>query len=156
MDITIDVGNYKLNVRAACIIKHNNKILVHKNINEDHYALLGGRVGIGETSEETIKREVQEELGKEIDIIGYMSTIENFFEMKGSKYHEYIFIYKAEFKEEKDKLIEEPLQNMEGKNYLRYEWLDLNKINNYPVLPKVAKEILKEEKYPVHKINIDD
>ena len=156
MDVTIDVGNYKLNVRAACIIKHNNKILVHKNINEDHYALLGGRVGIGETSEETIKREVQEELGKEIDIIGYMSTIENFFEMKGSKYHEYIFIYKAEFKEEKDKLIEEPLQNMEGKNYLRYEWLDLNKINNYPVLPKVAKEILKEEKYPVHKINIDD
>ena len=51
MDITIDVGNYKLNVRAACIIKHNNKILVHKNTNKEHYCLIGGRVGIGETSE---------------------------------------------------------------------------------------------------------
>ena len=66
MDITIDVGNYKLNVRAACIIKHNNKILVHKNINEDHYALLGGRVEIGESSEDTIKREIKEELGKKL------------------------------------------------------------------------------------------
>ena len=26
MDITIDVNDYKLNVRAACVIKHNNKI----------------------------------------------------------------------------------------------------------------------------------
>lgn len=155
MDITIDVGNYKLNVRAACIIKHNNKILVHKNINKDHYALLGGRVEIGESSEETIKREVQEELGKEIDITGYMSTVENFFKMKGSKYHEYMFIYQAEFKEEKDKLIEETLLNIEGKDFLRYEWLDLNKIDNYPILPKIVKEILKEDKYPVHKINLD-
>lgn len=155
MDITIDVGNYKLNVRAACIIKHNNKILVHKNINEDHYALLGGRVEIGESSEDTIKREIKEELGKEIDIKGYMATVENFFEMKGYKYHEYMFIYQAEFKEEKDKLIEDTLENVEGKDYLRYEWLDLDKIEEYVILPRVAKEIFKEDKYPVHKINID-
>ena len=153
MDITINVENYKLNARAACIIKHNNKILVHKNTNEDHYALLGGRIEIGESSEETIKREVLEELRKEIDITGYIATIENFFEMKGSKYHEYMFIYKAEFKEEKDKLIEETLRNMEGKDYLKYEWLDLEHIEDYPLLPKVVDEILKEKAYPVHKIN---
>ena len=155
MDITIDVEDYKLNVRAACIIKHNNRILVHRNINKDHYCLIGGRVEIGESSEDAIKREVKEELGKEIEIDGYISTVENFFEMKGSKYHEYMFIYQAEFKEEKDKLIEDTLQNMEGKDFLRYEWLDLNKIDNYTVLPKVIKEILKEDKYPVHKINLD-
>ena len=126
MDITIDVEDYKLNVRAACIIKHNNKILVHRNINKEHYCLIGGRVEIGESSEDTIKREVQEELGKEIEIKRYISTIENFFEMKGSNYHEYMFIYQAEFKEDKDKLIEETLQNVEGKNFLRYEWLDLD------------------------------
>lgn len=153
MDITINVDEYKLNARAACIISHNNKILVHKNINSDHYALLGGRVKIGESSEETIKREVLEELGKEVEITGYIATIENFFEMKGFKYHEYMFIYKAEFKEEKDKLIEEILQNMEGKDYLKYKWLDLEHIEDYPLLPRVVNNILKEETYPVHKIN---
>ena len=43
MDITIDVDNYKLNVRAAGVMIHNGKILVHRNINSDHYALIGGR-----------------------------------------------------------------------------------------------------------------
>lgn len=68
MDITIDVDNYKLNVRAACIIKHNNKVLFHRNVHADHYCLIGGRVEIGENSEDTIKREIKEELGKEIEI----------------------------------------------------------------------------------------
>ena len=107
MDITIDVNDYKLNVIAACVIKHNNKILVHKNINSNHYCLIGGRVKIGEDSETTIKREVEEEIGKQIEITGYIATIENFFEMKGSKYHEYMFVYQAEFKEAEDKKIEE-------------------------------------------------
>ena len=156
MDITIDVEDYKLNVRSACIIKHNNKILVHKNINSDHYCLIGGRVAIGENSEQTIKREVKEEIGKEIEIKGYIGTIENFFEMKGSKYHEYMFIYQAEFKEEKDKKIETELRNVEGKEYLKYYWIDLDKIEKYPILPKVVKDILKEEKYPVHIINEDN
>ena len=64
---------------------HNGKILVHRNINSGHYALIGGRVEIGENSADTIKREIKEELGKNIKITGYISTIENFFEMKGSK-----------------------------------------------------------------------
>jgi hypothetical protein len=94
-------------------------------------------------------------MGKEIEIIGYIATIENFFEMKGSKYHEIMFVHKAEFKDEKDKLIEGTIKNIEGKDFLIYEWIDLNKIDNYPIMPKVIKEILKEKVLPVHKINND-
>ena len=153
MDLTIDVENYKLNIRAASMIIHNNKLLVHKNIKEDHYALLGGRIQIGENSEETLKREIKEELDKEIEIIGYAATVENFFEMKGKKYHEIMFIHKAEFILEEDKCTEETLKNKEGKDYLKYEWLDLDKIDEYNILPKLMKEVIKEGKYPVHIIN---
>ena len=125
MDITIDVDDYKLNVRAAGVMIHNGKILVHRNVNSDHYALIGGRVEIGESSANTIKREIKEELGKDIEITGYISTIENFFEMKGSK------------------------------DYLQYEWIDLDKIEEYPLLPKAIKDVLKENKFPIHKINND-
>lgn len=155
MDITIDVEDYKLNVRAAGVIIHNNKVLVHKNVNSDHYALVGGRIEIGENSVDTIKREIKEELGKEIEITGYISTIENFFEMKGSKYHEIMFVHKVEFVDEKDKKIEYALENIEGKDYLKYEWLELDKIEQYPLWPKAIREILKENKFPVHKINND-
>ena len=155
MDITIDVENYKLNVRAAGVIIHNNKLLVHRNIKNDHYALVGGRVAIGEDSETTLKREIMEEMGKEIEITGYISTIENFFEMKGSKYHEIMFVHQAEFLNEEDKKIEQTLQNIEGKDYLQYEWLDLDKIEEYPLRPESIKSVLKNGKFPVHKINID-
>ena len=94
MDLCLDVGEYKLNIRAAGVIIHNNKVLTHKNVNKDHYAIPGGRIEIGENSEETLKREMQEELGKEIEIKDYMATIENFFEMDGKKYHEFYFYIK--------------------------------------------------------------
>ena len=155
MDITIDVEEYKLNVRAAGIIIHNNKILTHRNTKSDHYALIGGRVEIGEDSETTLKREIMEEMGKEIEITGYISTIENFFEMESKKYHEIMFVHKAEFKNEKDQKIEDTIKNIEGKDYLVYEWIPLEKIDEYPIKPEVVKEILKQGKFPIHKINKD-
>ena len=106
MDITIDVNDYKLNVRAAGVIIHNGKILVHRNVNIDHYALIGGRVEIGEDSASTVKREVEEETGKKVEIIGYVATIENFFKMKGAKYHEIMFVHRVEFVDDEDKKIE--------------------------------------------------
>ena len=155
MDITIDVEEYKLNVRAAGIIIHNNKVLTHRNTKSDHYALIGGRVEIGEDSETTLKREIMEEMGKEVEITGYISTIENFFKMNSQKYHEIMLVHKAEFKNEKDQKIEDTIKNIEGKDYLVYEWIPLEKIDEYPIKPEVVKEILKQGRFPIHKINKD-
>ena len=155
MDLTIPVEDYKLNVRAGVIIIHDGKVLTHRNLKSDHYAMLGGRVAIGEDSETTAKREVLEELGKEIEITGYVSTIENFFEMKGSKYHEIEVVHLDEFKDEEDKKIQHTLKNIEGDDRIVYEWIDIDKIDDYPLQPKVLKDIIKENKFPVHKINKD-
>ena len=155
MDLTINVEDYKLNVRATVIIEHNGKILAHKNVRSNHYALIGGRVKIGEDSETTVKREMMEELGKKIEVTGYVATIENFFEMNGTKYHEILFVHKAEFVDEEDKKIEYSLKNIEGEDWLQYEWLDISKIDEYPLLPSSIKSVLKENKFPVHKITKD-
>ena len=153
MDLTIDVEDYKLNVRAAGIIIHNGKFLAHRNVNSDHYALVGGRVEIGEDSATTVVREVQEEMNKKIELIGYVATIENFFEMKGRKYHEIMFVHKAEFVDEDDKKIEETIKNAEGRDELQYEWIELDKIDEYNVVPGVIKDVLKEKEWPVHRVN---
>ena len=47
------------------------------------------------------------------------------------------------------------MKNKEGKEYLQYEWLDLDKIEEYNILPKCVNQILKENKFPIHKINND-
>lgn len=156
MDICIDVGEkHRLNIRAACVIIHQNKMLVHHKLNKPHYCLLGGRVEIGEDSQTTIKREVLEELGKEIEITKELGIIENFFQMDGKQYHEIMFIYFAEFVNEEDKQITHTLQNCEGKSELQYEWLDLDKIEEYAFLPSKIPEMLKQNTYPLHEIQKD-
>ena len=66
-----------------------------------------------------------------------------------------MFVYRAEFKNDEDKKITETLKNIEGDKNLQYEWLDLDKIDEYPLVPQVIKSILKENKFPVHRINND-
>ncbi len=157
-DLTLSVDDQKLNVRAAAVIIHNNKVLVHRNTknNDMHCALIGGRVAIGEDSAKTILREVFEEIGKEIYITGYIATLENFFVSKGEKYHEFMFVHRAEFLRDEDKKLTENLRNVEGKDYLVYEWIDLAKIDEYNLKPVILKRILKASSFPVHEINYDD
>ena len=153
MDLTLDINNYILNIRACALIIHNNKILVHRNINKKHYALLGGRVSIGESSDKTVKREIQEELGKDIELIKYLTTVENFFEMNGSKYHEILFIYLADFINAEDKQIEYSLDNAEGNDFLKYEWLDINSLDGQPIFPSCIKDLFKNNIFEQHIIN---
>ena len=153
MDLTIDVEDYKLNIRAAGIIIHNGKFLAHRNVNCDYYALIGGRVAIGEDSVTTVIREIKEEMGKDAKIIGYVSTIENFFEEKGLKYHEIMFVHRVEFTDEEDKKIEYTLKNIEGREELQYEWIDIDRVDEYNVVPAAIKDVLKEKSWPVHRIN---
>lgn len=155
MDITVKMENHTLNVRAAGIIIHNNKVLMHRNVNESYHALLGGRVELGESSEDTVKREILEELGKEVEITGYCCTIENFFNFRGSEYHEIMFVHFAEFVDDEDKKIEETLKNIEGREELEYRWLDLDKINEYEIRPDIMRKVLSDKVFPVHVVNDD-
>ena len=50
-----------------------------------------------------------------------------------------MFVHKAEFKREEDKQITETIKNIEGKDYLQYEWLDLDKIE---------ADLLQRYRYP--------
>ena len=153
MDLTVDIEDFRLNVRAAGLLIHNNKVLVHHNLKHGHYALVGGRVKIGESSFDTMKREIKEELGKNIEIIEYISTIENFFNAKDTKYHEIMFLYRIEFINEEDRKIEHTLKSMEGDDSLSYEWLDLSKIDDYLLYPKSIKAMLKSNNFPIHTDN---
>ena len=154
-DLSLDFQGYKLNIRSAGIVIHNGKFLVHNDNNFNYYALVGGRIEIGEDSVTTLKREIQEEMGKEIEITDYITTIENFFEADGIKYHEIMFVHKFEFLNAEDQKIEQTIHNIEGKDYLQYDWIDINKIDDYPIVPKIMKKILKDNIYHSHNINRD-
>lgn len=140
MDIRIIVGDMKLNVRSGIIIIKDNKILLHKNDNKENYVLPGGGVHFLESSEEAIIREIKEETGLDIKVDECISTIENIFEYQGIKFHEIFFLYKGSFIDDVD--TDKIIVNIEGKP-IKYGFVDLDKIDDYYILPVVIKDILK-------------
>lgn len=69
MDLTLKTKEGYFNYRVAAVIVNDGKILAQRNTKTNEYYLPGGRVVFGETSEEALLREMEEEL--KIDITDY-------------------------------------------------------------------------------------
>lgn len=90
---------------AICVFLRNNKILVAEGYDpvkvETFYRPLGGGIEFGERSEETICRELMEEVNIEVDqqSLRYLGALENIFMFNGSPGHEIVVVYDGVLKE---------------------------------------------------------
>jgi len=82
---------------AICVFRNNDRILVLEGYDpikqETFYRPLGGGIEFGERAEDTIHRELKEELNKEVGEIRYLGALENIFTFNGNSYHEIVMIY---------------------------------------------------------------
>ena len=82
---------------AICIFRKNDRILVADGYdpvkNEHFFRPLGGGIEFGEYSEQTIRRELWEEIGAEVSDLKYLGTLENVYVFNGTPGHEIIRIY---------------------------------------------------------------
>jgi ADP-ribose pyrophosphatase YjhB (NUDIX family) len=83
--------------KAIGIAKQNNRILVCEVLNDKGvlkgWVPLGGGIEFGETAQHALTREIQEEIGSSIQVIGSPLVFENIFEHHGTKGHEIIFAF---------------------------------------------------------------
>jgi len=87
----------KIRVIAICIFRNGDKILVMEghdpSRNQTFHRPLGGGIEFGERSEDTIHREIKEELGEEVADLQYLGTLENIFTYNHIPMHEIIQVY---------------------------------------------------------------
>jgi ADP-ribose pyrophosphatase YjhB (NUDIX family) len=86
---------------AIGVFRHNHKILVAEGYDsvkkEIFYRPLGGTIEFGEPGEQTLRREMQEEIAAEVTNLRYLGAIENIFTFNGQQGHEIVLIYAGEF-----------------------------------------------------------
>lgn len=90
MDISFKADNGKFNYRVCAMILHNGHILAMHDERSPYFYLPGGRVAVGETAEEAVIREVQEELHITPKIQRPLWLNQAFFteDVDNQKYHE--------------------------------------------------------------------
>lgn len=85
---------------TVCIVKNKDRLLASAGRDsvkkETFYRLIGGGIEFGETGEEALKREFQEELQTSLENVKYVTTLENIFTYEGQKGHEIVLVYEAD------------------------------------------------------------
>ena len=78
-DICVPCGGGVVNIRVGAIILKDGRFLMVKNARAGYFYSVGGRIKFGETAEEAVVREVEEETGIRlaVDRLGFVQ--ENYF-----------------------------------------------------------------------------
>lgn len=89
--------NNTIRGKVIGLAKHENRLLVCEVLNDDGalkgWCPIGGGIEFGETAQEALSREIQEELGCPVSITNEPIICENIFEHHGFIGHEIIFAF---------------------------------------------------------------
>lgn len=147
-DFRTTVGDTVFGVRAAALILQNGKLLVTKD--KGKYYTIGGAIQVNESTEDAVVREVKEELGVKAQAGQPAFVVENRFEQDGVSYHNIEFHYLV------DLLEEAPLTMQEDEKMQPCEWIDLDKLEEFQLVPAFLKTALPEWNGQLKHIHLEE
>ena len=141
MDISFRDGDSRFNYRVCAMMIHNGQILAMRDERSPYYYLPGGRVGIGETAESAVIREMQEELGVTPAIVRPLWLNQAFFDEDVShiRYHELCIYFLMDISGTDLLTRGHTFTRTEGRHTHVFEWLDFAALKDmyfYPIFLK--------------------
>ena len=141
MDISFKSGNAKFNYRVCAMMISDEKILAMHDDRSPYYYLPGGRVSIGETAENAVIREVQEELGITPKIVRPLWLNQAFFteDVDNLNYHELCIYFLMDIADTDLLTRGKQFTSNEGHRIHTFEWLEFERLKDeyfYPLFLK--------------------
>ena len=141
MDIVLKTPDGRFNYRVCAVIIHEGKLLAMKDFHSPYYYLPGGRVAIGETAENAVIREVQEELGVTPKIVRPLWLNQAFFteDVDNLNYHELCIYFLMDITDTDLLTRGKQFTSNEGHRIHTFEWLEFERLKDeyfYPLFLK--------------------
>ncbi len=92
---------------------------------------------MGEAAEQTIRREIQEELSTDAEVLRLLWLVENFFDYDGLSYHELALYFLIRFPPDSELLTQNAFESTDGETRLHFKWYPLHEetLFSLPLLP---------------------
>ena len=129
-------------LRAVGVLIRDNKLLVQRDRDGNEYALPGGHVQIGETTEAALIREFKEETDAPIRCVRLLWTEECFGEWKGKQAHNISFYYSIELCNSSDLPDSGELVPHKDNPNVLIGWMPINELQNHTVYPAFIQEVI--------------
>jgi 8-oxo-dGTP pyrophosphatase MutT (NUDIX family) len=144
--------------RVAAVAINDGHVLLHRAEADAFWALPGGRVEVGETSEAALQREMLEETGASVRIERPLWIVENFFHYRDDAVHELGFYFLVTLPDGAHTNVAEQFFGFEDNGTrLIFQWqpiADLAAVQLYPrFLPEGIKSLPATTQHLIH---IDD
>ncbi len=157
-DILFKTEEYVFSYRVGGILIWDDKILLQRPIGDD-YAIIGGHVNLLETTQETLKREFEEELHAEIEVDRLLAIGEIFFPWGEKTCHQICLYYQVHLANETDIPLEGTFHGYDELDNERIDldfcWVPLRELKEglkvYPL--ELIPHIINESKETVHFIS---
>jgi 8-oxo-dGTP pyrophosphatase MutT (NUDIX family) len=135
--VCFDVEGMRFNFRVAGIALRDQQVLLNRFAGQDYWFLPGGRVELGETSIDGLRREMQEELREEVQVGRLLWIVESFFGgVEDKTYHELGLYYRMDFAPESPVYrAQEPLLALDGQTHVTFEWFALRELDEIRLYP---------------------
>lgn len=126
MDITLHTEGGTFWVRAVALFLHDGHVLLHQSDGEVVWNLPGGRVRVGESSSDAIRREMLEESGDRISVSGLQWVVELRCVLNGRPVHEIGFYHLTEFENLERYRLDQTFRGREGEDLgITYRWFPI-------------------------------
>lgn len=147
-DILYKTEEYVFSYRVAGICVQNGKVLLQTTTGEDRsFAFPGGHVTFGETNEQTLIREFQEEVGTQVSVGDLKWVAEIFFPWGSKPCHQICLYYLVDIADKdfpKEGIIAAK-EHLEGRSFdLEFHWVPLEDVSALEVYPTQAPELLQK------------
>jgi 8-oxo-dGTP pyrophosphatase MutT (NUDIX family) len=147
--------NASFALRASAIVIRQGRVLLHRTIKDAYWALPGGHVESGETSEQTVLRELAEELGVQRAQIGRLVwIIENRFIDRGRHFQEIGFVYQVDLPADECPVCDEEFVGAQAG--IRLRWFGLGEIARIDLRPPFLRRSLASLPNGIEHVQLDE
>lgn len=155
--ITFAQDGIRFTYRIVGVAMDDGRVLLHRAETEDFWALPGGRGELLETAATTLRREMCEELGVEVEVGRLLWVVENFFRYAGADYHELALYFLMNPPMDWPRRCQsEPFDGQEGHLRLVFQWFPVAALEALPLYPTFLRQALQVlPAVPEHVVHTD-